>query len=62
VFAAEADAFLRINHPLVAPITSAQKNILELIHSSIGKKQGRVVCWYKRIAFNYGMTFAFEKV
>ena len=48
VFTAHPDTFLRIDGPGIWPFSLPEENILELIHTRIGKQQCRVVLRYHR--------------
>jgi hypothetical protein len=48
MFAAGTNALLRCDGAFVIPLFNTQKNILELVHSGICKKKGRVVCRKER--------------
>ena len=43
VFAAGADALLRIGGALVGPVAGAEEDVLELVHAGVGEQQRRVV-------------------
>ncbi len=48
MFAACPNAFLRTGCPYVISLFFSQKSALKLHHTSIGKKQGRVMHGYQR--------------
>ncbi len=47
VLATGANAFLRGGRTWVHTFLGAEKHILELVHTRIGKKQCRVICRYQ---------------
>src|SRR5467141_3027098 len=62
VLAARANAFLRSRRPRVVALFEAEENVLELVHSGIGKKQRRVVRRDERRGVHLAVSFLNEEV
>ena len=61
VLAAGAHAFLRRGGAFVIALFQAEKNVLELIHTGIGKEQRGIAVGHERAAAHDAMTVAFEE-
>ena len=61
VFATGAHAFLRGHGTAVWAFVKAQKHVFELVHTSIGKEQGRVVMRHERAGGHYRVPLTLEK-
>lgn len=61
VFAADPKAFLRVCHPGVSSVLVSKKNVFELIHTRIGKHQGRIIFNYNWCAGHNLMLVGLKK-
>ncbi len=61
MLAADAQTFLRVGHTLIFRSFVAKNNILELIHSGVGKHQRGVIFNNHRSRRHDVMPLAFEK-
>src|SRR5690242_12502130 len=62
VLAAGAHAFLRGSGALVVALLESEEHVLELVHSGIGKKQGRIADGHERRAAHDAMAILREKL
>ena len=62
VFTRHTQALLRIGDPIVFDRRVAQENILELVHTRIGKHQGRIIFDHHRSRRYNQMSLALEKI
>ena len=61
VFAACAHAFLRGGSAVVGAFVEAEEYVFKLVHTGVGKQQGRVVVRHERGRANDGVAFGFEE-
>jgi hypothetical protein len=62
VFTAYAEAFLGIGHTGIRRFFITEKKIFELVHTRIGKEQGRVVLYHNRCRGHDLMPFGSKKI
>ena len=62
VFAAHAEALLTVGGTAHLRHRIPQEDVLELVHTSVGEHQGRVIFYHHRSGRDDGMPFGFEVV
>jgi hypothetical protein len=60
VFPPCADALLGTARPDIITLIQAEKDVLELVHTRIGEKQGRIIVRNEAGTWNYGMPSLME--